>query len=113
MAKTDIIQEWNSLPINISNIYDEFKKSILNNRFFQNKQYLIDNSRLIRFDNDKWFLRPEYFSQSIYGDHNYYLVVLLVNNITSRFNFRRESFKDGVIYAPSKESIDRVLNQNI
>lgn len=112
MQTTNIISQWNSLPVDISNIYNEFKKSILYNRFFQNKQYLIDNSKLINFDNDKWFLRPEYFSYSVYGDSNYYLIILLVNNITSRFNFRRDKLKNG-IYVPSKESINKILTQNM
>ena len=63
---TNLISYWESQPLLITNIFNEFKKDILNNKFFINKEFLKKNSDKILFNNDKWFLRPEFFCYQYY-----------------------------------------------
>lgn len=91
---------------------EEFQKSIHKNRFFNNREYLFYNSTLIKFNKKNWFLRPEYFCAEYYGIPELFRVILLLNNISSRFNFRAENLKKGIL-TPTLESIRDVLTQNI
>lgn len=110
--KSDLIDYYQELPVDISNIYSEFKKNILENRFFQNKDYLLNNSSRILFNSDNWHLRPEYFCYEFYKNPHYYPVILLINNISSRFNFRRDNFPNGIA-APTLSAISNILNQTL
>ena len=109
---TNLISYWESQPLLITNIFNEFKKDILNNKFFINKEFFKKNSDKILFNNDKWFLRPEFFCYQYYGNSELYPIILLINDIYSRFNFKKENFEFG-IYAPKIEMIEKVLNQGI
>ncbi len=113
MAKTSsLVQSYRQMDsITIDVIY-EFQKPIHKNRFFNNKEYLLMNSDLFAFDRKTWHLRPEFFAYDKYGSSELFRVVLLVNDIFSRFNFRADVLEKG-IYAPSVESIQNVLSQDI
>lgn len=95
-----------------SSIY-EFQKPIHKNRFFNNKDFLIDTADYIKFTNKKWHLRPEFFSQDHYGVAELFRIILVVNEITSRFNFRSEFFEKYGIIAPTIGAIRSVLSQNM
>lgn len=112
-TSSNIINDWEKQPIIISDIYNEFKKDILHNRFFLNKEYLRSESDIIKFNNDKWHLRPEYFSYSYYDNSNYWQIILLVNNIDTRFNFRKDNFRKVGIYAPRVSAIEKVLTSSL
>lgn len=113
MAQTsDLLHNYALQPTVIKNIISEFEQPIHKNRFFNNLEYLIDSAVVVPFNKKNWFLRPEFFCYDYYGEPNYFPVVLLVNNITSRFNFRAENFRSG-IYAPSTEAIRDSLSQSI
>lgn len=91
----------------------EFQKDIHKNRFFNNKQYLINNSTTVAFNQRSWHLRPEFFSYDYYGSAELYRIVLLVNDISTRFNFRESRFKNAGIIAPSLGAVQEILSQNI
>ena len=90
----------------------EFQKPIHKNRFFNNKEYLLFNSDLYAFDRKAWHLRPEFFAYDKYGSPEMFHIILLVNDIFSRFNFRADVLEKG-IYAPSVEASQNVLSQDI
>ena len=109
---TDLLQNYRQQDTLTKETITEFQKPIHKNRFFNNMEYLYLKSALIRFDKKSWFLRPEFFSYDYYGSPELFRVVLLINNISSRFNFRAENFRKG-IRAPSLEAMRDVLSQNI
>jgi len=109
---SDLIQSYRRTSSISSDIVEEFKKSVLQNRFFWHKKFLIDSAKKIRFDVPTWHLRPEFFAYDYYGEANFFHIVLLVNDISSRFNFKQIKFPAGII-APSEGAIRKVLSQNI
>ena len=113
MSKTSSLTQTYRLQDSLTqDVIYEFQKDIHKNRFFNNKEYLLNSSELIFFDKKSWHLRPEFFAYDYYGSAELFRVVLLVNDISTRFNFRAERFSKG-IYAPSLESIQNVLSQDI
>lgn len=109
---SNLLQSFQSQSFLVKNVVQEFRKPIHKNRFFNNRDYLLDSSTLVPFRKKNWFLRPEFFCYDYYGEPEFFHVVLLVNNISSRFNFRAENFRLG-IYAPSLEAIRDSITQNI
>jgi len=109
---SDLLQSYRSLDSLTQQVVYEFQKEIHKNRFFNNKDYLRGNSSRIKFDKKRWHLRPETFAHDYYGSSELFHVILMVNDIFSRFSFRESNFKKG-IYAPTIESIRTVLSQNI
>ena len=93
-------------------VINEFAKDIHKNAFFNNKTYLFINSQLVPFSNPNWEMRPEAFAQDMYEQSDLYLVINLINNISSRFNFREENLSNGII-APYEDAIYNVLTQQI
>ena len=91
-------------------IDNEFKKNIFDNVFFNNLEGLKENSQVVKFNNDTWKHNPQKFSLDYYNDVSYYKVVLLVNNISTLFNFKKENFKDYEITVPEEEEILKVLS---
>ena len=113
MAKTSsLAQSYRQMDSLTLDVIYEFQKPIHKNRFFNNKQYLLLNSDLFAFDRKSWHLRPEFFAYDKYGSPEMFHIVLLVNDIFSRFNFRADVLEKG-IYAPSVEAIQNVLSQDI
>lgn len=99
----------------ISNqIISEFAKSPFLNTFVLNLEYLLQNSDLVLFDKDVWRRRPEVYALHQYNNHNLYLVVLLVNNLGSRFQFLPENMvNSNLIITPKQDSIISLLNNTI
>lgn len=113
MAKTSsLVQSYRQMDSMTLDVIYEFQKPIHKNRFFNSKEYLLLNSDLFAFDRKAWHLRPEFFAYDKYGSSELFHVVLLVNDIFSRFNFRADVLEKG-IYAPSVEAIQNVLSQDI
>lgn len=113
MAKTSSLLRSYRLRDSLTHdVVNEFTKDIHKNRFFTNKDYLKRSSELIKFDKKSWHLRPDIFANDYYGSADMFHVVLLVNDIFTRFNFRAEALEKG-IYAPSTEAIQNVLTQDI
>ena len=113
MSKTSSLQQTYRLTDSLTqDVIYEFKQPIHKNRFFNNKYYLIENSDLIKFDRKSWHLRPEFYAYDKYGSSELFHVVLLVNDISSRFNFRAEVLEKGII-SPTLEAIHDVLTQDM
>ena len=55
-------------------------------------------------------MRPEVFCLDFYNEHNYYPIILLVNNISTIFEFKIENLDQRIIIAPYEETIIKVLN---
>lgn len=113
MSKTSsLMQSYRLMDSLTQDVIYEFKQPIHKNRFFNNKYYLVINSSLIAFDRKSWHLRPEFFAYDKYGSPELFHIILLVNDISSRFNFRSDVLEKGII-APSLESIHDVLTQDM
>ncbi len=113
MSKTSsLLQSYRLRDSLTQKVVNEFVKDIHKNRFFNNKEYLIRSSDLIKFNKKAWHLRPDAFANDYYGSSDMFHIVLLVNDISTRFNFRAEVLEKG-IYAPSVNSIENVLSQDI
>ena len=113
MARTSSLLQTYRLRDSLTrDVVNEFTKDIHKNRFFNNKYYLKQSSALIKFDRKSWHLRPDCFANDYYGSADMFHIILLVNDIFTRFNFRAEVLENG-IYAPSVESIQNVLSQDI
>ena len=113
MSKTSsLLQSYRLVDSVTQDVIYEFQKPIHQNRFFNNKPYLVFNSDLYAFDKKSWHLRPEFFAYDKYGSPELFHIILLVNDIFTRFNFRADVLEKG-IRAPSVEAIQNVLSQNI
>lgn len=113
MSQTSsLLESYKSIDSITKQTIIEFQKSIHKNRFYNNKKYLLDSSTIVSFNKKQWHLRPEYFAYDFYGIPELFRIVLMANDISSRFNFRQNNLPKG-IYAPSIESIRDTLTQNI
>ena len=93
----------------VSSVLSEYCKPIFDNRFFTNKEYLIENSDYVDIrSSNLWFLRPEKFCLDVYNIPDLYPVILTVNNVGSRFLFRPENFKNNYVIAPKISAIRKV-----
>lgn len=100
----DILHQYKSLPPNIKKIVSEFTKPIHSNRFLNSIESLKQDSKKINFDT-KWNNNPQKFALDYYGYAEYYLVVLLVNNLKSIFEFNLDYIKESIILAPHEYTI--------
>ena len=113
LQKTDIEKHFSLFSTDKLKLIDEFTKPIHDNVFFNNFNHLNENSDLVRFDVEKWYMRPDVFCQDHYNESHFYQVVLLVNNIKSVFDFIPDNFVDRIIIAPYYQTIIRLLSQTI
>lgn len=98
------------LNVDTKNILSEFTKPIQLNVFFNNLEYLTRQSDLVLFDKDLWKLRPNIFCFDHYENQNFYPVILLVNGLSSMFEFLPENLEQRFIFAPKKRVITGVLS---
>jgi len=104
---------YNSQPIDYQLIMKEFKKTIYENIFHINKDFLLLNSDLVSFNVDKWKMRPEFFCDDHYKHPFIFPVVLLSNNLKSIFEFIPENLRKNYIIAPKLIAIKRILQNRI
>jgi hypothetical protein len=113
MKKTSKLLYYDNMSYEAKRIIDHFNRSLFENKFFINKDYLYFNSVKVPFDRQRWYRRPEVFCLDRFEEHLYYPVILLVNNVDSRFSFIPENLMvENYIITPSKQSILKVLNSN-
>lgn len=112
MATTEILDFFERSPTNVKRILREYDKDIYNNIFYINKQVLRDNSSYVKFNKEKWIMRPHLYAAERYGDSNQYVypVLLTVNNIGTLYDFKPENFPMDVIVTPHLSTIFRVLS---
>lgn len=109
MASSDIYKDYLSKPSLVKNIFTEFTKTFFVNTFHSNSDLLFDNSKLINFNRDLWRLRPDVFCRDYYNQYEFYPIILLVNNIPSRFCFDETHLPNGIIIAPLKDNIEKII----
>ena len=103
--------------INNTSIDSEFTNhfsgdSPLANKFRMNIDALLDpnNFEYVKFTEDKWTYSPDRFCLDYYGSNKYWSVILLVNKLKSRFEFKPINLSDNLIAAPSNTLITRVAS---
>jgi hypothetical protein len=93
----------------IKKVFEEYKKPILSNAFFNNIDMLIENSELIKFDRNEWNYRPDIFCNDYYDEPYLYPIILTVNNIPTIFQFIPENFLENIILAPTMMIILKLI----
>jgi len=116
MQLTSIITDYfNFLPDYVKKVLKEYEKQLPFNKFYIYKDYLLNHTttRLIKFDKNRWYLRPHLYCYDNYSDNEQYLypIILTVNNIKSIHEFKSDSFKDQIVYTPSINLIQEVLTK--
>jgi hypothetical protein len=106
---SNLQQYYDSQPIDYKSIVREFNKTIHENRFFINKEYLLRNCKDIKFNKDVWIMRPEFFCSDHYGHPFLSRIILLVNNLKSIFEFIPENVTNNYIKAPKINSVINIL----
>lgn len=112
MQKTNLLNN-QDIKIGIrEKIIKEFTKPIFENIFYKNKEFLLVNSKKYKFDKEIWIQNPQAFSLEMYGDHNYYRIILLVNNIGSIIQFKPSHIRNDYIIVPLEKNITRIATSN-
>ena len=109
---SDLGTHYDIQPMDYKSIFNEFTKSVHNNRFIINLDYLLytDNFDYVDFSKDVWTFRPDYFCADHY-DHSFvYPVILLVNGIKTIFEFIPDNISDNRIIAPKINKIIKLLS---
>lgn len=105
------LQQYHDLqPIDYKSIIREFTKTIHENRFIINKEYLLRNCKNIEFNKDVWIMRPEFFCADHYDHPFLFPIILLVNNLKSIFEFLPENISNNYIKAPKINSVIKILH---
>ena len=107
---TNLINSYNKSPLLYKQILKEYTKSIIDNVFFQNLEYLYTNSDLVRFSNDMWIQRPEMFCIDYYGHSEISPIILTCNRLSTFFLFTIDNFKDSLIIAPREKNIIKLIS---
>jgi hypothetical protein len=107
---SSLIDYYNLQPQDYNLILSEFNKSIHNNRFLINYDFLMKNCDNIKFDKDRWIMRPEYFCADHYGHPFIYPVILLSNQLKTIFEFTPDKFLNTFIKAPKINIILRIMS---
>jgi hypothetical protein len=100
-------------PFDYQLISKEFNKSIHDNVFYMNKDYLLLNCYLIKFTKEIWRYRPELFCADYYELPLLYPVILMINSLNSIFEFKPENLKRQQIIAPKFRTIQNCLRNRI
>ena len=110
---TNLKKFYNIQKLDYIKVQHEFTRSIHENVFRTNLDYLLINSSFYNFDKNTWKMRPDFFCADIYEHSFLYPIILLTNKLKSVFEFVPEKLRDNVIVTPSIQSITRILNFKI
>jgi hypothetical protein len=111
MPKTSNLLNLNNSAYDSKKVMQEFSKSLFDNKFFINRDFLTMNSIKVPFNKERWYRRPEVFSLDYYEEYLFYPIILLINKISSRFSFVPENLENDIfIISPNKKSILRILS---
>lgn len=106
---SNIKDHFSYIGYDIKKVLQEFKKPLHYNCFFNNREYLLNNSDLINFNNPTWNLRPDTFCSDYYSEPYLYPVIILINGLKSQFEFTYKNLRKNIVLAPKKNSIFDVL----
>lgn len=114
----DIIQQESNLLRDVRSydtitniIYQEFSKTIHLNRFQMSIDRILRNSDIIKFNVNKWIHRPDLFCKDYYDFDKLKHIILLVNNISSYYNFTPENCYNQYIIAPKEKVINDIVTE--
>ena len=110
---SNITDHYAYINYDIKKVIREFKKPLHYNCFFTNRDYLLENSELINFNNPTWDLRPDVFCSDYYNEPYLFPVIVLINGLKSQFEFTSKNLRKNIVLAPSKNSIYEVLSYRI
>jgi hypothetical protein len=116
-TKTHIPTYLSNLSSIVKDVLKEYSDNTpLTNRFFKFKEYLLTekNTKQIVFNKNKWELKPYLFCMDTYGEEYQYIypIIMTLNSIKSIHEFKPDNFRDKIIYAPSLETILKVLEKS-
>ena len=109
LESSNVLVRYTEQTKNMRNIIEEFKLPLFMNRFYLNRAGLILNSKTAKFNKNKWVNNPQQFCLDKYGEHEYYRIILLVNNIRSIFLFNTNYLKNNLVIVPKEQSILSIL----
>jgi len=87
-------------------ILNEFKKNIFDNIYYLNKDKLIYDAELVKFDKNSWENNTLNFCEEVYSEQYIFPVIHLVNSIGSIFEFNSMTLP--VIIRPKLEIIKNI-----
>jgi hypothetical protein len=88
-------------------IQKEFNKPIFENNFFRSRDALIESSKKIKFDTNRWEQNPFKFCFDHYRTAVYANIILLTNKIPTFLLFNRNNLE--IILTPDIFTIKKVL----
>lgn len=110
------VQHTNPLDTELSiisrQVFIEFAKNPHVNIFFKNKKGLIFNSETMRFDEATWNYNPLQFCEDHYGNQYIYPILLMVNNLSSLYQFNMTVLNNTFI-APYENYIMKLLTYEL
>lgn len=109
MQESNILVNYDLKSKLVKELITEFTKPIFLNRYFINLDALKINSDIVPFNKNTWDQNPQQFCFDYYKIYEYYLVILLVNNIKSMFYFKKDNLNKGMIIAPKEDKIISIL----
>lgn len=107
----NLLEEAESRPYYIKLILQEFALPITSNIFFINKAGLKLDADFIEFDKIKWRHNPRQFCQDQYGIQEAFPIILMMNNISSYFEFIPDNIINNKITTPKYNFITSILDQ--
>lgn len=111
MRTSHLLQHFANLGYEQRLVIQEFNKSHVENIFALNRPYLYMNSKVVKFTKDEWTMRPDIFCLDYYNVPYFYPIILMVNELSSVFEFTPENLHDALIIAPDKAAIIDILRQ--
>ena len=120
MSTISIAKDIATQSTSILAINDEFNnhgvgQSPLSNVFRLNYKSMLPNSlntnsfKYIEFMSNKWTYNPELFCLDYYQDEKLAKIILLVNGLKSRFEFKAANFPDQIITVPISDIMYSIL----
>lgn len=110
---TNLKKFYNIQKLDYTQVQKEFTKSIHENVFRTNLDYLLANAEFYKFNKHVWRMRPDYFCADIYKHSFVYPVILLTNKLKSIFEFIPENLPENVVVTPTLKSIIKILKFKI
>ena len=107
---SDLLTHFKLQPLDVNKVLSEFKKDIHLNSFFNNSDFLWNNSSLVKFKKDVWRYRPEIFCLDYYDEPYFFPVILCINNLGSVFEFTPANLSQELIITPRKSDIIELMS---
>jgi len=87
----DILNEFSLLDELSRTVLQEFSKTIIENKFFIYKNYLLEDADIVEFKNE-WNFNPQKCALDKYSNKFLYPIILLANNSPSIFTFHIDNY---------------------